>query len=95
MACPEHPTLSAKNTNACVLIYIGASSLGALQTLSHLSLKTPCGVGRGQRTLFQKGEEGFQRKGHCLRFYSEAWSLTSQFKIPITVYFPHGTVEVH
>lgn len=71
-----------------VLICIGASSLGALQTLSHLSLKTPCEVGCGQWTLFQKGKEGFERKGHHLRFYSEAQSLTSQLKIPITVYFP-------
>lgn len=46
------------------LIYTGASSPGASQTLSHLSLKTPCEVRCGQRILLQKGKEGFERKGH-------------------------------
>lgn len=60
-----------------VLIFISTSSPGALQTLSHLSLKTPCGVGCGPITLFQKGKEGFKRKGQLLRFYSEAQQTSS------------------
>lgn len=37
-----------------VLISVGASSPGAAQTLSHLSLKTPCEVRCGPAMLFQK-----------------------------------------
>lgn len=78
-----------------VLIYIGASSPGALQTLSHLSLKIPREVGCGQRILLQKGKGGFERKGHRLRFYSEAWSLTPPLKTPITAHSPFGAVRIH
>lgn len=40
-----------------VLISGEASSPGASQTLSHLSLETPCEVGCGPRTEAQKGKE--------------------------------------
>lgn len=45
-----------------VLISGEASSPGASQTLSHLSLETPCEVGCGPRTESQKGKETWRWK---------------------------------
>lgn len=76
------------NTECCqlkipkhMLICTGTSSLGALQTLSHLSLKTPREVGCGQTVLFPKSEEGFKRKGQHLSFYTEAQQTNSGLKL--------------
>lgn len=64
-----------------MLICTGTSSPGALQTLSHLSLKTPREVGCGQTVLFPKSEEGFKRKGQHLSFYTEAQQTNSGLKL--------------
>lgn len=79
-----------------VLIYKEASSPGALQTLSHLSLKTPCKVGCGQRTLSQRGKEGFERKGQQLGFYSEVHQANPVLSLRFhSLHFHLGIVRVH
>lgn len=64
-----------------MLIRTGTSSPGALQTLSHLSLKTPREVGCGLTELFPKSEEGFKRKGQHLSFYTEAQQTNSSLNL--------------
>lgn len=57
----DNPRSSAKNMGACA-ISGEASSPGVSQTLSHLSLETPCEVGCAPRTEAQKGKETWRWK---------------------------------